>query len=117
MARIPTGDRRHTVRVEVPAPVSGRAPRPRSGGDVVENWVPSGPIWTVAIASVGGREHKQQQTSIGQATDTVTGPYRGDVTIRARLVRDDGRVLNIVEVVDDDYRHVQLTVRCQAVTS
>jgi head-tail adaptor len=110
--RIPTGQRSAVVWVDVPAPKTAGT-RPKAG-DYVEAWVPSGGPWFVAIASAGGREHKQAMTSIGQATHTITGPFRADVTIRARL-RRESRAFNIVEVEDRDDRHVELICRCQEV--
>jgi len=112
-ARIPTGVRRAFVRVELQAP---RPPRTRATGDYVDNWQPSGALWAVAIQSAGGGERKQAATSIGQSTHTITGPYRTDVSIRARLVRES-RVFNIVDVDDRDDRHVELVCRCQEVIS
>jgi len=110
-ARLPAGLRRNLVRVEIDAAALRARPR---GGDYTEDWQPSGPLWSVAIEAGGGGERKQAGTSIGQATHTITGAYRGDISIRARLVRG-AQVFNIVEVADRDDRRHELVCRCQEV--
>jgi head-tail adaptor len=109
------GELTNALTVELPV-----APGRATGGDVGDTFAPSGGLWWVKLEGAGGREHKQATTSIGQATHTITGPFRSDVSIRARLTCTDvllarARVFNIVEVDDLENRHVTLRVRAQEV--
>jgi head-tail adaptor len=116
--RIPTGRRLSVVNVEIP---QAPARRGRSGGDYVDAFVPSGGPWKVAIAELGSNEHiVSGGTSIGAATHTVTGPYRSDVTIHARLRRGQtafapASILNVVAVDFFDQRRGEIVARCREV--
>jgi len=113
MTPIPIGRRRHVVTVLLRAvPVAGRP-----DGDFDDLWQPSGPPWQVAIEpmALAADERHQAGTTIGSATHLVTGPYRADVTVQARLQHEQTRLLNIVGVSDPEDRHSELIVRCQEV--
>jgi len=69
------------------------------------------PSWLVRVQVSPGRnqERATHNTVAVQATATVTGPYRSDVTTKSRLlVAETGAVLAVLSVDSPDWRNTEL---------
>lgn len=112
---IPAGRRTHTVVVQVPAPGS---PPSQITGDLANAWSALIPSWNVAIEPASQTtEQGSAGPSLGSATHTVTGPYRDDVTLQARLLVEGTRAFNIVSRIDPEERHRELILLCREVVA
>jgi head-tail adaptor len=113
---IPAGRRIHKVVVQVP---NLGSPPSQADGDFVEDWQDEGrePVWHVAIepATTQAIERLSAGTSVSTASHIVTGPYRADVTTKARLLVDGCRPFNIIGRSDPGELHRELIVLCQEV--
>lgn len=106
---IPAGSRAYRrASVEVPGP-----PVPDTQGSYRESWTASGPQWWIAIepASLDSERLGSGVVSV-QAVYTIVGPYRADVTVAARLVLDDGAILDIASAESPGGRKLELILRC-----
>lgn len=107
------GRRIHAVIVQTLPPGSGSS---QADGDYGEDWTASGPPWHVAIEpATPTPETRMAGTSHAAASHVVTGPYRADVTPRARLLVDGARAFNIVSQIDPQDRHREIVVWCREV--
>jgi SPP1 family predicted phage head-tail adaptor len=70
----------------------------------------------VATATAQTLERLAAGTVLSMATHVVTLPYRPDLTTQTRVLMD-GRVLNVLTVVDPDERHVETVLVCAEVVS
>ena len=111
---IASGLRIQTAVVQVRSPGS---PPSQPNGDVADTWTSLAPPWRVAITPLVVRipEPSMAGTSIGVALHEVTGPYRDDVSVQARLLIDGFAPLNIVDINDPQNRHRELILQCREV--
>lgn len=88
-------------------------PIPNTDGGFSLSWTDLPPAADVRIApaSTHSLEHVTAGTVIAMASHVVTLPYRRDVTTRTRGVVD-GRILNVLSVLDPEERHIDLILVC-----
>jgi head-tail adaptor len=113
MARSPiAAGRRAYLRFRVDVPAA--PPDPDDEGTYTESFVPSGPDWYAALDPQTADERLAPAgVVVADAVVIITGPYRPDVTIRARLFRyDTGATLGIRGVVSPDGRQFELIATC-----
>jgi head-tail adaptor len=107
MARI--GEYWHRVSCEAPAVV------PDGEGGSMETWGPLEPaLWDCSIESATARalENITAGTVIAQATHIVRGRFHPGLTTKARLVKPDGAILNLLDVRDPDGRRDRTICVC-----
>jgi SPP1 family predicted phage head-tail adaptor len=103
------GGYRHRVAVEAPG-----TPVPDPDGGYTEGWEPlDPPDWDCAItrATAADLERLSAGTVLSQATHVVKGNYHAGITTETRLTFD-GRVFNVLSVVDRDERHEETDLVC-----
>lgn len=102
---IGSGQRIHRVTVQTPTP-----PTADGDGGYTQGWTDATPpSWIVELraASLRDLERFAAGTTLTTAAWLVTGPYRPDVTVAARLLHA-GRVLSLVRVTNVDERAREL---------
>jgi len=97
------GTYRHVVTFQVPITV------PDGDGGFVESWGDLAPPWPVAIepANVRDLERRAAGTIIAAATHIVSGRYRADVTIEARMVFE-ARTFRVAGIRNVDERGIAM---------
>ena len=81
------------------------------GGGANEAWVSVAQIWA-AIASLRGDEGLREQRVSGRVSHEISMRYRSDVEPEMRF-SIDGRVFQILAVIDPDQRRRRLNCLCE----
>jgi len=89
---------------------------PDNDGGFAQSWVdlPPPAYAEVAKATQRSLERITSGAILSTASYIVTVPYRSGVTTKSRILFD-GRVLNVLDVTDEDERHVELKISCAEV--
>jgi len=91
-------------------------PVPDGDGGFSQSWIdlPPAAYAQVSKATQQSLERITSGAILSTASYVVTAPYRVGVTTKSRIIFD-GRVLNVLDVTDEDERHVELKISCAEV--
>lgn len=103
------GEYRHRVNLDAPGP-----PIPDDDGGYTQGWAPlDPPTWDCSIVPATARELETVAagTVIAQASHVIRGRFHPGITTESRLTFE-GRVFNVVSVVNRDERDIETDLVC-----
>lgn len=103
-APIAAGHLRHKVQIQ------SRSATKDGFGQESMTWTTALTVWA-DIQPLSGRELIAAQAQMAETTHTVVIRYRAGITPANRVVYQ-GRVFNVLSVIDEDMRHRTLSLLC-----